>query len=164
MVNSKPEEPESEAADFAILIVGAARAVADRLGAAVVKDGINDMRAPYGYVIRALAERPLRVTELAEMLGVSKPAAVKVVDEMERRRLLRRVPLKGDRRSKVLRLTDKGERVRSAARHESRELERELRAELSDEDVDAMRRVLLRFLELHGGLEEAQAGRARAPW
>jgi DNA-binding MarR family transcriptional regulator len=161
-VNSKPLGTES--ADFAILVVGAARTVADRLGEAVARAGVDDMRPPYGYVIRVLAERPRLLTELAGLLGVSKQAAIKVVDEMERRRLLERVPLESDRRAKVLVLTEKGQRVRAAALQESQELERELRAELSDADVDAMRRVLLRFLERHGGLEEAQAGRARALW
>src|SRR5579859_1763033 len=168
MANSKPQRTNSsdspDSADFAILIVGAARAVVDQLGGAVLAEHIEDMRAPYGYVIRVLAERPRHLTELAELLGVSKQAAIKVVDEMERRGFLRRRPLEGDRRVKVLELTDKGRRVRDAALERSRRLEGALRAELSDDEVDAMRRVLLRFLERHGGLEAAQAGRARALW
>ena len=37
--------------DFAILVVGAARVVADRLGASVQRAGVEDMRAPFGFVI-----------------------------------------------------------------------------------------------------------------
>ena len=76
--------------DLAILVVGAARVVADELGDAVACSGIDDMRAPFGYVIRALADRDRTLTELANLLGVSKQAAIKVVDEMEARGFLTR--------------------------------------------------------------------------
>jgi DNA-binding MarR family transcriptional regulator len=146
--------------DFAILVVGATRHVAERLNAAVAQAGIDGMRSPYGYVIRALAAAPLGLTELAERLGVTKQAAIKVVDEMQARGFVTRQPHPGDRRAKVLVLTGKGAAVRAAALEESRRMEAELRAELGDADVDALRRVLLRFAERHGGAD----GLARPVW
>jgi DNA-binding MarR family transcriptional regulator len=113
-------------------------------------------------VIRVLAERERTLTELAELLDVSKQAAIKVVDEMEARGFLARHPDPGDRRVKLLRLTPKGRGVRRAALAESRRMERELRE--SSDDVDALRRALLAFLDAHGALEDAVAGRARAVW
>jgi DNA-binding MarR family transcriptional regulator len=145
-------------------VVAAARVVGDRLGEAVAAAGVPDMRPPYGFVIRALAGGGRTLTEVAELLGVSKQAAIKVVDEMERRGYLVRAPDPSDRRAKRLVLTGKGERVRAAALQASHGLEAELRADLGEAEVDAMRRVLLRFLERHEGLEGAQAGRARALW
>ena len=150
--------------DLAIVLTGAARVVADRLGAAVERAGIEDMRAPFGYVIRALAERERTLTELAGLLDVSKQAAIKVVDEMEAKDFLAREAHPDDRRLKVLRLTDQGRAVRRAALAESRRMERELRSEVGDADVEAMRRALLAFLERNGALEEAAAGRSRALW
>ena len=147
MVNSKPE---GTIPDFALLVVSAARPVAERLNAAVAGAGIEDARSPYGFVIRALAREPVGLTELAERLGVTKQAAIKVVDEMETRGFLVRRPHPADRRAKVLALTDKGEAMRAAALAESRAMERELREELGDADVDALRRVLTRFGERHG--------------
>lgn len=155
---------EPNRSDVAIVFTGAARVVADRLGEAVRRAGVEDMRASFGFVIRALAERGRSLTELAAMLDVSKQAAIKVVDEMEERGFLRRDPHPGDRRQKILTLTDKGRTVRRAALRASQEMERELRAEVGDADVDAMRRVLLAFLESHGAGEEAGAGRSRALW
>ena len=140
-------------------MVGASRPVAERLNAAVAAAGVDDMRAPYGFVIRALARAPLGLTELAEYLGVTKQAAIKVVDEMEARGFLIREPHPQDRRAKVLVLTDQGQRVRQAALAESRRMEDELRAELGDADVDAFRRVLVRFAERHG-----DASGARPVW
>jgi DNA-binding MarR family transcriptional regulator len=150
--------------DLAVLVVGAARAVADRLGDAVRRAGVPDMRAPYGYVIRALAERDRTLTDVAALLDVSKQAAIKVVDEMEARGFLTREPHPEDRRVKVLRLTAKGRKVRRVALAESRRMEEELRSEVGDTDVEAMRRAIAGFLAAHGSLEDAGAGRARALW
>lgn len=149
--------------DLAILIVGAARVVADRLGAAVVAAGVEDMRPSYGYVIRTLAARDRTLTEVAELLDVSKQAAIKVVDEMEARGFLDRSPDQDDRRVKWLRLTDKGRTVQRAALAESYAMADELRAEFGA-DLDTLRTVLDRFLAHHGAFEDAGAGRARALW
>jgi DNA-binding MarR family transcriptional regulator len=145
--------------DFALLVVGASRPIAERLNAAVAAAGIPDMRAPYGFVIRALHGAPLGLTELAERFGVTKQAAIKIVDEMEARGFLTREPHPADRRAKVLALTDKGERVRAAALRESERMEAELRAELGDADVDAFRRVLERFNQ-----REGEGASARPTW
>jgi DNA-binding MarR family transcriptional regulator len=159
MADSQPERT-----DFAILVVGATRYVAERLDAAVAAAGIEDMRAPFGFVIRALYGSPLTLTGLAERLGVSKQAAIKVVDEMEARGFVARTAHPDDRRAKVIALTPRGEAVRRAARAESARMEAELAQELGGEDVAALRRVLLRFIERHGGAQDAAQARARPVW
>jgi DNA-binding MarR family transcriptional regulator len=150
--------------DFAILLTGAARVVADRLNAAVARAGVDDMRTPFGFVIRALAEGDRTLTDLAGVLGVTKQAAIKIVDEMERRGFVQRSPDPADRRAKVIRLTQKAHGVRLSALAESRRMERELRRAFGDAEVAAMRSVLEGFLERHGVLSDAAAGRSRAMW
>jgi DNA-binding MarR family transcriptional regulator len=150
--------------DLAILVVGAARVIAGRLNAAVERAGVDDMRTPFGFVIRVLADRDRTLTELADLLGVSKQAAIKIVDEMELRGFLIRHPDPDDRRVKLLRLTDKGRKVRRAALAASHAIERELRLDLGDPDVDALRTALEALLDRHAALEDARAGRSRAPW
>jgi DNA-binding MarR family transcriptional regulator len=150
--------------DLAILVTGAARVVADRLGAAVEAAGVSGMRTPYGFVIRALADRDRTLTEVAALLAVSKQAAIKVIDEMEERGFLERHADPADRRAKLLRLTAKGRRVRAAALAESHTLERELRRTMGAAPVDATRAALLGLLAQHGALEQAHAGRSRALW
>jgi DNA-binding MarR family transcriptional regulator len=159
VADRKPKGTISQEPDFALLVVGASRPVAERLNAAVAAAGIDDMRTPYGFVIRALAREPLGLTELSDYLGVTKQAAIKVVDEMEARGFLVREPHPLDRRAKVLVLTAKGLRVREAALAESGRMEAELRDSLGDLDVDAMRRVLIRFADRHG-----DASGARPVW
>jgi DNA-binding MarR family transcriptional regulator len=75
-----------------------------------------------------------------------------------------RRPHPADRRAKVLVLTRQGLRVRATALAASRTMERDLRRAAGDADVDALRRTLGAFLEQHGGLDEAMAGRARPVW
>ena len=155
----EPSDP-----DFAILVVAATRAVADRLQAAMTAAGHAQMRPPFGFVIRALAEAGLTLTELAERLGVTKQAAIKVVDEMEAQGFVERRPAPSDRRSKIIGLTERGRDVRRTALATSHRMEDELRAVLGDAEVDAARRVLLRFVEASGGLGDVHAGRARPVW
>jgi DNA-binding MarR family transcriptional regulator len=105
MVNH--QEPNFQP-DFAILVVGSTRALADRLQQAVAQAGYPDMRPSFGFVIRALGETSLTLTQLAERLGVTKQAAIKVVDEMEAHGFVERRLGQVDRRSKALRLTERG--------------------------------------------------------
>jgi DNA-binding MarR family transcriptional regulator len=126
--------------------------------------GIEDMRSTFGFVLRALGEDGATLTQLADRLAVTKQAAIKLVDEMERRGLVERRPHPADRRAKVLVLTRQGLRVRATALAASRTMERDLRRAAGDADVDALRRTLGAFLEQHGGLDEAMAGRARPVW
>jgi len=158
MVNQNSEP------DFAIIGTGVARVIADRLGAAVRRAGIDDMRASFGFVIRALAERERTLTELAELIGIEQPTLGRVLESLEKDGLIERVPGPNDRRAKVIRLTDRAHTVRKAALAESRRIEKELRGDLGDADVDTMRRVLLHLLHRSGLLADAAAGRSRAVW
>jgi DNA-binding MarR family transcriptional regulator len=104
------------------------------------------------------------LTELAGLLGVSKQAAIKVVDEMEARGFLLRTTSADDRRVKLLHLTTKGRKVRRAALAASRRMEQELGAEIGDAAVSDMRRALEQLLARHDALADARAGRSRALW
>src|SRR3954453_22172161 len=95
MIVNQSELYGEDAPDWAILIVGANRCVADGLQATMQAGGPREMRPPYGFVIRALASGGLRLTELAERLGVTKQAALKIVDEMEAHGLVERTPAPG---------------------------------------------------------------------
>jgi DNA-binding MarR family transcriptional regulator len=150
--------------DLAILLTAASRCVADRLVEAMRNAGLDEVRSNHGFVIRALADGELTLTELAGRLSVSKQAAQKVVDDMERGGLLERVPSSSDRRAKALRLTKRGRKVRKTALAASHRMEAELRADLGDATVHAARAALERFVERNGGLEEVRAGRARPIW
>jgi len=149
--------------DLALLLVAASRAVADALQETMRAADLDEMRSSFGFVLRALGDGAT-LTELADRLGVTKQAAIKVVDEMERLGFIERRPHPADRRAKVLAATERGHRVRATALKASRRMERDLRRVAGDADVDALRRALGAFLDQHGGLDEVTAGRARPVW
>ncbi len=149
--------------DLAVLITAANRCVADRLGAAVATAGGEAMRPSFGFVIRAVAAEQPTVTRLAAMLGTSKPAASRLADDMVALGYLERTADADDRRRTRLVLSARGERIRARAREESEAMEHELRERFGGEDVGALRRLLIDFVERHGGAEELAAQRSRVP-
>jgi DNA-binding MarR family transcriptional regulator len=86
----------------------------------------HDVR-PAQYSILTVIERNpgLRQGAVGEALGVKRANVVAMIDELERRKLLRRDPCPGDRRSWALMLTAKGSRLTAelhalSERHERR--------------------------------------------
>lgn len=148
--------------DFAILVTAANRCVSDRLVAAVATAGGDRMRPSFGFVLRAVAAEEPTVSGLAELLGVTKQATSRLVDDMVLLGFLQRVDVAGDRRQKRLRLSPTGERIRERALAESREMEAELRRRFGDAKVDDLRELMTDFVERHGGAEELAAQRSRA--
>jgi DNA-binding MarR family transcriptional regulator len=142
--------------DLAILVVGAAHALGVRLRRELNAAGFP-VRQAHGYVLRALHERPLSLTALAELLGVSKQAAGQVVDEMVELGLVDRRPDPHDRRAKLLALTRRGRAARTRALEVSAALEREIPAPA------AVRAGLLAIIEAEGFGEDAAHRRARPP-
>ena len=122
--------------DFAILITAANRCIADRLLTAVATAGGDRMRPSFGFVLRAVAAEEPTISRLAELLGVTKQAASRLVDDMVSLDYLQRSDLPGDRRQKRLHLSPTGERIRQRALAESRQMEDELRRRFGDAQVD----------------------------
>ncbi len=154
-----PDGQESLTAspDLAILVVGAAHAVGARLRRDLNASGFP-VRQPHGYVLRALHERPLALTALAELLDVSKQAAAQVVDEMVDLGLVDRSPDPSDRRAKLLSLTGRGRAARARALEVSAELERAV------PHAAAVKAGLLALIEAEGFGEDAAHRRARPVW
>jgi DNA-binding MarR family transcriptional regulator len=148
--------------DFAILITAANRCVSDRLVDAVATAGGDRMRPSFGFVLRAVAAEEPTVSRLAELLGVTKQAASRLVDDMVSLDFLQRSDVAADRRQKRLRLSPTGERIWKRALAESREMEDELRNRFGDAKVDDLRALLTDFVGRHGGADELTAQRSRA--
>lgn len=150
--------------DLAILIAAGYRALTERLATAMDERGIEGMRPSFGFVIRAVAAEQPTITRLAELLDVTKQSASGLADEAERAGFIERVTVAGDRRSRYLRLTGKGKRVRATALATSERLERELAGELGPAGLAAMRAGLLALVASTGDLEHVLARRARLVW
>ncbi len=75
----------------------------------LAEEGFADVRPAHGFVFQYLSVRGgATAVELGEHLGVTKQAAVQLVDELEKRGYVERRPHPGDRRARVVVLAARG--------------------------------------------------------
>jgi DNA-binding MarR family transcriptional regulator len=104
-------------------------------------------------IARSQDEEPLRMTELADRLGIVPRSVTTVVDALEEAGLVRREVDPRNRRAILLRLTDRGAAVRDDLREARRRAAADLFAPLSADDRDALAG-LLRLLDSSGERED----------
>jgi DNA-binding MarR family transcriptional regulator len=156
--------PSAEGPDLGILLAIAYRCAIDQLTARLAAAGFPGLRPPDGYMFRALRGEGRTSTELAQILGISKQATIKIVDHMEARGLAARHPVPDDRRAKIIRLTEQGQKAMETAIRINGEIEAEFAAQIGMAEASAMRAALRAFTEIYGGAEDARARRARPVW
>ncbi|WP_031160595.1 MarR family winged helix-turn-helix transcriptional regulator [Streptosporangium roseum] len=84
------------------------RVLLDELHAELARQGHPDMRPMHGFVFQAIGVDGTTAAELGRRLGVSKQAAGKTVDALERLGYVERGSDPHDARRKVVRLTEYG--------------------------------------------------------
>lgn len=127
-------------ADLPALLAVAFRAVMDNVHQQLAAEGYGDVRPAHGFVFQYLSFHPdATAVALGEHLGVTKQAAVQLVDELERRGYIERRPHPTDRRSRAVVLTARGwaciERVVALWQ----DVEQRWAALLGEERLDALR-------------------------
>ena len=93
--------------------------------------------------VRRLARRPMSMSQLAAALGIDPPNATTIVDDLERRGLVRRRPHPTDRRAKLVEATRKGKDMARRADTILATPPPALSA-LGADDLEALRRILER--------------------
>src|SRR3954463_11167033 len=91
--------------------------------------------------VRRGAEKPMSMGELAAALGIDRPNATVLVDDLEAQGLVRRRPHPTDRRAKLVEATRKGKSVARRA-NEILGTPPAALAALSTKDLETLRRVL----------------------
>jgi DNA-binding MarR family transcriptional regulator len=101
-----------------------------------------------------LYEHPdgLRVTQLAQLGGITKQAMAEAVDAMEAAGYLERVPDPSDGRAQLVRLTRRGRNVGEKIRALVREVEARWCARAGSERVEAMRATLTAIVDGQPGV------------
>lgn len=79
----------------------------------LIEAGYGDVRPTHGCVFRFVREDGLRLTELAQMAGMTKQSIGEIVDDLAGLGYLERFPDPDDKRAKLIRLTAKGEKAQS---------------------------------------------------
>ena len=91
--------------------------------------------------LRRVADEPMSMGELAATLGIDRPNATVLVDDLEGQGLLRRRPHPTDRRAKMVEATHKGKKLAKRA-NEILGTPPAAVSALETEDLEALRRVL----------------------
>ena len=106
------------------------------------EEGFEGIRHRHGTVFRFIDAEGSRLTTLAERSGLTKQAIGEVVDELERLGHVERTADPGDRRAKIIRLTERGVQGQVAAARILKEVEKRWARHLGRERIDMLRRTL----------------------
>jgi DNA-binding MarR family transcriptional regulator len=149
--------------DFAALLAMSLHVLTDRVRAQLHEAGFTDIKKPYGFIFRAIAKNGASINELAALLEVSKQATSKIVDDMSTAGYVTRDEHETDRRSKIVRLTERGRQAMQTARKANQELETKLEKRVGKTKMQAMRFVLETFAS-EGDPALYKQRRARPIW
>jgi len=108
---------DSYKADFWIPMAGlfeiAKDAFFEDFRAELEQTEFGDIRPTHGCVFRFVKGGGLRLTVLAEMAGMTKQSVGEIVDDLEARGYVKRIPDPDDKRAKIICLTERGERAQA---------------------------------------------------
>ena len=122
--------PEPVLRELGPLLFRAARRVNEEAVARIEAKANVGLRAAHTQVLPYLREDGVRLTELAEKLGISKQAAGELVADLEKMGVVRRAPDPLDGRAKLILVTKKGWAAFAHGKGVLRALEAELRRAL----------------------------------
>jgi DNA-binding MarR family transcriptional regulator len=114
VVDSGNERPGFE---LPLLLLAGFRTIVEALHAELARQGHPDARPAHGLTLQAIGPAGVTASELGRRLGVSKQAAGKTVDRLEKLGYVTRAGDDRDARRKLIRLTGRGVELlnRSAA-------------------------------------------------
>ncbi|MEU3010887.1 MarR family winged helix-turn-helix transcriptional regulator [Nocardia asteroides] len=133
--------PKATRPDLAAMLVPLGRALTDAERPILDRHGLT----MWAYVVLlGLGEQPVYTqAALAKAVRADKTRIIPVLDDLQRRGLIRREPDPADRRVNLIELTAAGADLRDRAQADIQEQERRLLADLTAED----RRTFLRVLQ-----------------
>lgn len=145
--------------DLTLLFTALAAACEERVRARMAEAGHPGVRPVHGYVFQHLLTGPVRVTDLAGLLGMTPQGASKVAAEMERIGYVTRRVSGDDQRVRAIELTERGHAAVEAGRAARRAVTGELLAGLPDPEpfLDA----LTALSDRTGALDDLMARRLK---
>ena len=138
--------PSGDSAPLARLFAVGYRQLIDGLHDRLQDRGWTDVRPAFGFVLLAARDQPTSVTELAELMGMTKQAASKLVDAMVSAGYVQRGIDSHDGRQRPVTLTGRGEELLSAVEEVYAELEDGWAKLIGASHLDRMRRDLVHIL------------------
>ncbi|WP_211268981.1 MarR family winged helix-turn-helix transcriptional regulator [Saccharothrix syringae] len=146
--------------DLTLLFTALAASCDAAVRARMADAGHPGVRTVHGYVFQHLLVGPVRVTDLADLLGMTAQGASKVVAEMERVGYAVRRPDPHDSRVRLVEMTPRGHEAVAAGRAARAEVTAELLAGLGD-DAGPVVRALDSLADRTGAMRDLMARRLR---
>jgi DNA-binding MarR family transcriptional regulator len=100
--------PDAPGFELPLRLLLGFRSLIDDLHAELARQGHRDARPMHGFVFQAIGPHGTTAAELGRRLGISKQAAGKTIDSLERLGYVRREPDSRDQRQKLVVLTERG--------------------------------------------------------
>ncbi len=126
-----------------------------RVSAALAERGFTDYRPTYQVVFQWCRPEGSRLTELAERAGVTKQSMGEIIDVLERRGYVERIPDPSDGRANLIRRTERGWEVNRIARQVVEQLQQEWAQALGEEQFAQLLHNLRRLALLLDELPQA---------
>jgi DNA-binding MarR family transcriptional regulator len=139
-------QADETAMPLARLFAMATRYLIAELHGRLAERGWPGIRPSWGFALLAIRDGPMTSGGLAELLGVTKQAASKVVDAITAEGYVRREASSGDGRSKQLVLTPRGGHLLTTAEEVYTEIESEWSSYIGPEALEFLRSSLHRAL------------------
>jgi DNA-binding MarR family transcriptional regulator len=137
--------------DLARLLWAAQRALGEEFVEELIERGYEDVRPGHAALTMIIDRRSgSRLTELARRARITKQGMMLLVDELEQRGYVRRVPDPDDGRAKLVRLTARGRRYVGEARRVVAGIEGRIRRDLGQRGYAELRTAL----EYVAGIED----------
>ena len=128
--------------DFLALMYTVADGLVAELTQRMLAAGYGDVRGAHGCVFGNLRADGMRLTELAELAGMTKQAVGEAVSDLEGLGYAERVADPSDGRAKIIRLTERGRAAQRAGFDTIADIEREWTARFGEQRVEDMRSLL----------------------
>jgi len=126
--------------DLSRLLLEASRVLGAEMVADLHERGFPDARPGHAALFMHIDRRSgTRLTDLARRARMTKQGMMLLVDDLEQRGYVRRVPDPEDTRAKVVRLTARGRRFVAEARRTAGAVESRTRRELGSRRYEALR-------------------------
>jgi len=103
-----PAEPDPAGFELPLLLFAGFRTLIDALHAELAAQGHPEVRPAYGFAMQAIGRSGATASDVGRRLGISKQAAGKTIDRLERLGYAERATDARDARRKLVRLTPRG--------------------------------------------------------
>ncbi len=148
--------------ELGVLLSLALRLMIDDLHQHLTAAGYPELRPAHGYAFQAIGTQGITSSELAQVFGITKQATQKMIDLLEKSDYVTREAHPGDRRGKLVHLTQRGQDSLVESGAILRKLEKRWAEVIGQERLEALRTDLQKLID--AAVEEGIELHLRPVW